>query len=157
MKEHNIDKFEMKEIESYILKGCTVIFIAISCIPSGFIALSDTIRENSYDTIKKIKEIGISPVLLTGDNEFLARRISELTGIDDFKPECLPEDKLSFIDELEKDKMPVCMVGNGINDAPALKKARFGIAMGGIGSDSAVDAADIVLVRDDISFISIIE
>lgn len=153
MKEYNIDRFEMEEIESYISKGCTVIFIAISGIPAGFIALSDSIRENSHDTIEKIKNIGISPVLLTGDNKFAAKRIADLIGIDDFKAECLPEDKLSMIDNLEKDNIPVCMVGDGINDAPSLKKARVGIAMGGIGSDIAVDAADIVLVRDDISSI----
>ena len=153
MKEYNIDRFEMEEIESYISKGCTVIFIAISGIPAGFIALSDSIRENSHDTIEKIKNIGISPVLLTGDNKFAAKRIAGLIGIDDFKAECLPEDKLSIIDNLEKDNIPVCMVGDGINDAPSLKKARVGIAMGGIGSDIAVDAADIVLVRDDISSI----
>lgn len=153
MKEYNIDRFEIEEIESYISKGCTVIFIAISGIPAGFIALSDSIRENSHDTIEKIKNIGISPVLLTGDNKFAAKRIAGLIGIDDFKAECLPEDKLSIIDNLEKDNIPVCMVGDGINDAPSLKKARVGIAMGGIGSDIAVDAADIVLVRDDISSI----
>lgn len=153
MKEHNINGFNTEEIESYISKGCTVIFIGISGTSAGFIALSDTIRENCYDTIEKIKGLGISPVLLTGDNKFSAKHIANSIGIEDFKAECLPEDKLSVIDNFENDNMPVCMVGDGINDAPSLKKARVGIAMGGIGSDIAVDAADIVLVSDDISSI----
>lgn len=153
MKEHNINGFKREEIESYISKGCTVIFIGIAGTSAGFIALSDTIRENSYDTIEKIKGLGISPVLLTGDNKFAAKHIANSIGIEDFKAECLPEDKLSVIDNFENDNMPVCMVGDGINDAPSLKKARVGIAMGGIGSDIAVDAADIVLVSDDISSI----
>ena len=101
--------------------------------------------------VKSIKSLGISPVLLTGDNKYVAQSIASQVNIEEVKSECFPQDKLGLIDKYqEKENKMVCMVGDGINDAPALKKAYVGIAMGGIGSDIAVDAADIVLVRDDI-------
>ena len=92
----------------------------------------------------------IRPVLLTGDNENAASHIGEKLGINDVKSGCLPEDKLTEIGTLQQVGNKVCMIGDGINDAPALKKADVGIAMGGVGSDIAVDAADIALVDDDI-------
>ena len=102
--------------------------------------------------VQSIKKLGVSPVLLTGDNKFVSDSIASKVNIDEVKSECFPQDKLNVIDEYqEKENKMVCMVGDGINDAPALKKAFVGIAMGGVGSDIAVDAADIVLVRDDIS------
>ena len=101
--------------------------------------------------VKSIKNLGISPVLLTGDNKYVAQSIASQVNIEEVKSECFPQDKLELIDNYqENENKMVCMVGDGINDAPALKKAYVGIAMGGIGSDIAVDAADIVLVRDDI-------
>lgn len=99
--------------------------------------------------IKKLRTLGVEPVLLTGDNENAARNIAGQLGISEIKSGCLPEDKLSIIGDFQK-KCPVAMIGDGINDAPALKKADTGIAMGGIGSDIAVDAADIVLVDDEV-------
>ena len=102
--------------------------------------------------VQDIKNLGIVPVLLTGDNKFVADNIASQVGIEEVKSECFPQDKLKLIkDSQEKENKMVCMVGDGINDAPALKKAFVGIAMGGVGSDIAVDAADIVLVRDDIN------
>lgn len=101
--------------------------------------------------IKSIKNLGITPVLLTGDNKYVAESIASQVNIEEVKSECFPQDKLEIIEESQKkEKKMVCMVGDGINDAPALKKAFVGIAMGGVGSDIAVDASDIVLVRDDI-------
>ena len=100
--------------------------------------------------ISKLKSAGTVPVLLTGDNKNAARTISKRLGIKKTLSECLPEDKLNYIDKCRRDGNPVCMIGDGINDAPALKKANAGIAMGGIGSDIAVDAADIVLSDDEI-------
>ena len=91
-----------------------------------------------------------TPVLLTGDHEKAARHIAGELGIGTFQAECLPEDKLTWIDRSQQNGQLVCMVGDGINDAPALKRAHVGIAMGGVGSDIAVDAADIALVNDDI-------
>ena len=89
-------------------------------------------------------------MLLTGDHERAARHIAGELGIGTFQAECLPEDKLTWIDRSQQSGHLVCMVGDGINDAPALKRAHVGIAMGGVGSDIAVDAADIALVNDDI-------
>ncbi|WP_066718509.1 heavy metal translocating P-type ATPase [Clostridium sp. Marseille-P299] len=138
-------------INTFLDKGCIVIHIAIDKKLTGIIALSDTLRKDSPSMIQRIKTLGIKPVLLTGDHIPSAKQIAKTVGIEDFKAECLPEDKLKAIDAYHQKKELVCMVGDGINDAPALKKAHVGIAMGGIGSDIAVDAADIVLVSDDIS------
>ena len=117
----------------------------------GLIALSDTPRESATDTIAQIRATGPEPVLLTGDNRAAAMAVAERLGIRDLKAGCLPEDKLAWIQRSQLDAKPVCMVGDGVNDAPALKSAEVGIAMGGIGSDIAVDAADIALVSDDIA------
>lgn len=87
---------------------------------------------------------------MTGDNENSANSIAKQLNINEVYANCLPEDKLKLIEKYQEDEQPVCMIGDGINDAPALKKAAVGIAMGGIGSDIAVDAADIVLVDDEV-------
>ena len=96
--------------------------------------------------MKALTASGITPVLLTGDHENSARHIAGKLGMKEWHADCLPEDKMRFMDRHER----VCMIGDGINDAPALKRAYVGMAMGGMGSDIAVDAADIVLVRDGI-------
>ena len=136
---------------SYTGEGCTVTFLAVDGVYAGYIALADTLRDNAEDMISKIKIAGATPVLLTGDNERAASHIASLLGITELKANCLPEDKLKYIDDAQNENKQVCMIGDGINDAPALKKAYVGIAMGGVGSDIAVDAADIALVNDDIS------
>lgn len=135
---------------SCLQDGCTVIYIAVDQQPAGFIALSDTLREDAASTIDEVIRTGVTPVLLTGDHENVARHIAEQLHISQVHADCLPEDKLKWIDEDQKNNRQVCMIGDGINDAPALRKAFVGIAMGGIGSDIAVDAADIALVNDDI-------
>ncbi|MCD8036393.1 MAG: cation-translocating P-type ATPase [Clostridiales bacterium] len=137
--------------KEYLMNGCTIIYVAVDKIFAGFIVLSDTVRPESANMIEKIKQSGVTPVLLTGDNKNTAETIAKKLGIDEFKAECLPEDKLNYIDSSQSLGLQICMTGDGINDAPALKKAYVGIAMGGIGSDIAVDAADIALVNDDIS------
>ena len=100
--------------------------------------------------IGRVKAAGVTPVLLTGDHENAARHIAGQLGIDQVRAGCLPEDKLDCIDACQREGRQVCMIGDGINDAPALKKAHVGIAMGGVGSDIAVDAADIALVNDEV-------
>ena len=102
------------------------------------------------DVITAVREAGAEPVLLTGDHRNAAETIAAEVGIGLYKYECLPEDKLNWIDESQAQGLPVCMIGDGINDAPALKRACTGIAMGGVGSDIAIDAADIALVNDEI-------
>ena len=136
--------------EIFLEKGCTVIYLAVDNRSAGFIALSDTLRQNAADTIDAVKACGVTPVLLTGDHENAAGHIARQLHISEMHANCLPEDKLIWIDSYEQQNQPVCMIGDGINDAPALKKACVGIAMGKIGSDIAVDAADIALVNDDI-------
>ena len=103
-------------------------------------------RADAGAAVRALRDAGITPVLLTGDHANAARHIASTLGISEIHAECLPEDKMRFMDEYG----PVCMIGDGINDAPALKKAHVGMAMGGMGSDIAVDAADLVLVRDGI-------
>ncbi len=100
--------------------------------------------------IERVKAAGILPVLLTGDHASAARQIASQLGISEVHANCLPEDKLQWIEASQQRGEMVLMIGDGINDAPALKKAHVGIAMGGIGSDIAVDAADIALVNDEI-------
>ena len=134
----------------YLGQGCTVIYLAIDHTLAGFLALSDTLREDAKTMIRAVKDAGVTPVLLTGDHENAARAIAQQLEIDEVHAGCLPEDKLHWIDTYQKEQHYVCMIGDGINDAPALKKAYVGIAMGGVGSDIAVDAADIALVNDDI-------
>ena len=136
--------------EVFLERGCTVIYLAIDKKSAGFIALSDTLRQNAADTIDAVKACGVTPVLLTGDHKNAAGHIARQLHISEMHADCLPEDKLNWIDSYEQQNQPVCMIGDGINDAPALKKACVGIAMGKIGSDIAVDAADIALVNDDI-------
>lgn len=136
--------------EMHLKEGCTVIYLAVDGICAGFIALADTLRQDAASTVDELKASGVTPVLLTGDHENAAVHIARQLHIDEVHASCLPEDKLSWIDASQKNHFPVCMIGDGINDAPALKKALVGIAMGKAGSDIAVDAADIALVNDDI-------
>jgi heavy metal translocating P-type ATPase len=138
---------------SYNEEGCTIIYIAINSTIAGFIALSDTLRSDSTAMIKNLTSIGIESILLTGDNPKAASHIAQKLGISNVHSKCLPQDKLSAIEEYENKNDLICMIGDGINDAPALKRAHVGVAMGGIGSDIAIDAADIALVSDDIKAI----
>lgn len=139
-----------KEAESYISKGCAAIYVAANGKAAGFLALSDTLRPQSAAMVRKISDSDVQPVLLTGDNEKAAGAIAGGLKIGEYRANCLPEDKLKAIAEYQNAGKEVCMVGDGINDAPALKAAAVGIAMGGIGSDIAVDAADIALVDDKV-------
>ena len=146
-----LDDTIVQSAEAYLNDGCTVIYAAVDGRAAGFIAIADTPRPNAAAVITGIKAAQITPVLLTGDNPQAAHKIAGTLGIGEVHAELLPEDKLSLIDAFQKKGAAVCMVGDGVNDAPALKKAQVGIAMGGIGSDIAVDAADIALTNDDIS------
>lgn len=138
------------DIERFLKQGCTVTYVAIKENFAGYIVLSDTIRPESTDMIERLEKLGVQSVLLTGDNENAAKNIANQLHIKEIHANCLPEDKLNYIENAQNNSYPVCMIGDGINDAPALKKAFVGIAMGGIGSDIAVDAADIALVDDEV-------
>ena len=138
------------DAEKEIRQGCTVIYVALNGKAAGYLALSDTLREESADMLRKLSELKTEPVLLTGDHESAAQTIAAQLDICEVHASCLPEDKLQWIDAYQKRGERVCMIGDGINDAPSLKKADVGIAMGGIGSDIAVEAADIALVNDEV-------
>jgi heavy metal translocating P-type ATPase len=153
LRQHHITLPEALQAQAaaYLNEGCTVIYLAKDSSLLGFLALADTLRPNAKAVIQKLQAIGLTPVLLTGDNHQAANHMAGQLGIQEVRSHCLPEDKLAYIDQCQADQQPVCMIGDGINDAPALKKATVGIAMGGIGSDIAVDAADIALVSDEIA------
>ena len=127
-----------------------IFYVAVDGVFAGFLALSDTLRKESAATIAALSDLGVQPVLLTGDHENAAKAIADKLHIHEVRFNCLPEDKLKYIEEYQNQGMPVCMIGDGVNDAPVLKKADIGIAMGGVGSDIAVDAADIALVDDEV-------
>lgn len=149
-KDIKLNKEQEEEGEKYRREGCTVIYISVGEKAVGFLALSDTLRQEAAPMIDRVKKAGVQPVLLTGDHENAANQIAAQLHIEEVHAECLPEDKMRWIESYEQGNENVCMIGDGVNDAPALKKAFVGIAMGGIGSDIAVDAADIALVNDDI-------
>jgi len=138
------------ESEAYLSEGATTVFVGVDNAVVGFLALSDTVREDAKIMISRLKELDIEPFLLTGDNSSAAQHIADIVGISNVKANLLPEDKMKVIETYGKEKKYVCMIGDGINDALAMKSAYAGIAMGGIGSDIAVEAADAVLVSDDI-------
>ncbi len=139
-------------------QGKAVIIVANSEKIIGVIGLSDEIKDTSKEAIAKLKSAGIdNTVLLTGDNKKSADFIAAKVGISQIKSSLLPEEKVQAISEFMKKGQAVCMVGDGVNDAPALKTANVGIAMGTMGSDIAIDAADIAIMGDDISKISYIK
>ena len=113
-------------------------------------AVADTIKPSSRDAVTELKALGATPVLLTGDNSATAASVAKDAGIGDARGNLLPEDKLSAIEELQRRHGPTAMVGDGINDAPALAKADIGMAMGGAGTDTAMEAADVVIMNDDL-------
>ena len=151
MVENGLNTSELSlEGSAYLDQGCTVIYVSIDGEVAGLIAMADVLRDGMTRTMQKITETGASPVLLTGDNENAAHAIAGSLKITNVIADCLPEDKLQYIEQAQSAGDKICMVGDGVNDAPALKKSFVGVAMGGVGSDIAVDAADIALVDDKI-------
>ena len=132
---------ENNEIEIYVAKDGEVI---------GKILLADTLRESSKQTIKQLKRHKVKTTLLTGDNETTAKAIAKQVKVRNVKSNCLPEDKTEYIKQEQLKGNKVAMIGDGINDAPSLKKANVGIAMGNIGSDVSVEAANVALIKDNI-------
>jgi Cd2+/Zn2+-exporting ATPase len=143
-------------IEKLEINGKTVLIIADQDHVIGLIGLMDKIRISSESTIRSLKERNIKTIMLTGDNEGTAKAVSSKIGIDKHYSGLLPEDKVKIINELILKDEHVAMVGDGVNDAPALARSNVGIAMGSAGSDIAIDTADIALMHDNISKISYI-
>ena len=132
-------------------EGKTVVLVGREDELEGIIAVADDVRPGASAAVARLRERGVSVVMLTGDNERTARAIAERVGVDDFRAELLPEDKAAAVDELIDEYDGVAMVGDGVNDAPALATATVGIAMGAAGTDTAIETADIALMGDDLS------
>jgi len=132
-------------------QGKTIVFIGTIHKIYGIIALKDEIREESREVVSKLNQSGVHVVMLTGDNRNTAETVGGKIGIKDIRSDLKPADKISIIKELNKKYGTVAMVGDGINDAPALVQADVGIAMGAAGTDAAIEAADIALLSDDLS------
>lgn len=131
-------------------QGKTVVILGNTDRALGVIAVADTVRETSIQAVKELHDLGVRTLMLTGDNARTARAIAAQVGIDDARGDLLPEDKLEIISELTADNGPVGMVGDGINDAPALVQADVGFAMGAAGTDTAIETADVALMQDDL-------
>ena len=131
-------------------EGKAVILVAGRRRLLGAIGLSDTMRPEARETVRKLKTLGYEVVLLTGDHSETAQYFAEQVGITNIKAELLPQDKVTAVEELQQKGHRVCMIGDGVNDAPALKTANIGISMSAAGSDIATEAAGIALIGDDI-------
>ncbi|CUK37033.1 TPA: heavy metal translocating P-type ATPase [Listeria monocytogenes] len=132
-------------------QGKTVMVLGTEKEILSLIAVADEMRESSKEVISKLNVMGIETVMLTGDNQRTASAIGKLVGVSDIKADLLPEDKLNYIKELRGKHQSVAMVGDGVNDAPALAASSVGVAMGGAGTDTALETADIALMSDDLS------
>ncbi len=150
MRSLGVLEFSDEAAKPYSSKGCTVSFIAVDGVYRGIVALADTVRKTAAQTVEALHRQDVGTIMATGDDARAASAIARITGVDEVRAECTPEDKLRTIAEIEQRGECVCMVGDGVNDAPSLKRAYVGVAMGGVGSDIAVDAADIVLVNDEV-------
>ena len=139
------------EINRYSSEGKTLIFVGNSEKVLGIITVSDKIRDNAVEVINDLKNQGVQTVMLTGDNKHAAKNVADEIGIDYVYSNLLPEDKLNILDTIRNKFGDVAMVGDGINDAPALARANIGIAMGAAGSNVAIETADVALMQDDIS------
>ena len=137
------------EAEGFQAQGCTLIYLAVDGAPAGFCALADTVRGEAAAMLRALSAEGVSPVLLTGDNENAAAHIARTLSIREYRAGCLPEDKLNWIDRAQQAGVRICMVGDGINDAPALARADVGLAIGA-GTDVAIESADVVLMKSDL-------
>jgi heavy metal translocating P-type ATPase len=143
---------QLSDIKKAMLKRFNVTLVAYNHELIGFIALVDELRPKIKETMEELKKMGVEKiVMLTGDNELIAQRVAEEIGIDKFHANLLPKDKLEYYKKYSNKKYKVAMVGDGVNDAPVLALSDIGIAMGAIGSDAAIEAADIAMMKDDLS------
>ena len=150
MEEHSVDLSSLEEeAQKLASQGQTPMYFARDGVLLGLISVADPVKETSAEAIRRMREQGIRTVLLTGDNRAAAEHIAALVGVDEVIAEVLPEEKAGVIQKLQAQGRKVMMVGDGINDAPALTQAEVGCAIGS-GSDIAIESADIVLMRDDL-------
>ncbi|MEE9592021.1 MAG: HAD-IC family P-type ATPase, partial [Thermoplasmata archaeon] len=150
MEAHGVDPGDVeKSVQALEKEGKTVMLLALGGTLAGMIAVADTLKEHSRQAVEALEAMGIRPIMLTGDNERTARAIAAQLGIEEVMAEVLPGEKAERIKQLQQDGHSVGMVGDGINDAPALAQADVGIAIGG-GTDVAREAGGIVLMKDDV-------
>ena len=143
---------QQNDIHTLQAQGNTIMILGTGKEIVAIIAVADEVRESSKEVIKKLHQIGIKKtIMLTGDNKGTAAAIGKEVGVTDTQADLLPEDKLNYIKRLRENKLKVAMIGDGINDAPALAAANLGVAMGGAGTDTALETADIALMSDDLS------
>ncbi|MDK2896055.1 MAG: Zn2+/Cd2+-exporting ATPase [Candidatus Atribacteria bacterium] len=141
-------------IENLTNEGKTVMFVGTEESIAGIIAIRDVIRPQAKKTVEELHDMGVKVAMLTGDNEVAAKVIAKEIGMDEVRAELKPENKIKVIEELRGRYGFVAMVGDGINDAPSLARADVGIAMGTVGADAAIEAADIALITDDLTKVS---
>jgi len=135
-------------VQAFAEQGKTVVYVVLDDKLVGAIALADVIRKESFEAVKRLKQMGIKSMMLTGDARAVAKSVADELGLDDFFAEVLPEQKAEKVREVKRRGMTVAMIGDGVNDAPALVESDLGIAVGA-GTDVAIEAADVVLVRSD--------
>ena len=149
--EINIGEKALHALEKFRSEGKASILVAVKGRVIGIVALSDVIKEDAKNMVSKLSAMNTKTVLLTGDNKKTAAYFASKIGIVEVRAELLPEEKVENIEAIRKAGHRVCMIGDGVNDAPALKSADVSVAMGSMGSDIAIEAADIALMSDDIS------
>lgn len=146
----NYKEFEKTKVQPHLDTGATAIYLCMNNQLIGAVLLSDLLRNNAVDVILNLKSMNVTPVLMSGDNQNTTQTIASKVGIDNYKYNCLPEDKSNYIKELQLKNNKVAMIGDGLNDAPSLKQANVGISMGSIGSDISIEASNITLIHDNI-------
>lgn len=151
--EHSVREEIIKEVETLQKQGKTALVLSSDKNVEGVIAVSDEIKSDSKTAIDDLKNLQVVPVMMTGDNDNAARFVGSLVGITDIRSQLLPDGKSEEMDKLITEYGNVAMVGDGVNDAPALAKANIGIAMGSAGSDIAIETADIALMNDNLNLI----
>ena len=140
------------KLEAMSQGGVTVVIVGNEHHVCGYVALADRVRPSALKAVKALRALGIENiVMLTGDNTPTAKAIAQASGVDDVQADLLPADKVTAIENLVSQYGPVAMVGDGVNDAPAMARASLGIAMGAAGSDAALETADIALMSDDLT------
>ncbi|MDP2777146.1 MAG: HAD-IC family P-type ATPase, partial [Anaerolineales bacterium] len=151
MKERGVDfSALMQQAEALEVDGKTVMFVALNGRAAGLIAVADTLKEYSADAVRRLHKLGLEVAMITGDNRRTADAIARKVGIDRVLAEVLPQDKAEEVKKLQAQGKKVAMVGDGVNDAPALAQAEVGMAIGS-GTDVAKETGDIILIKDDIS------